>query len=239
MTASSSDWGRKAEELYQPAYARQYRQHDDELERVEAYERFCGWLGQVCASFERPIDALDIGCGTGRYFCALRNVRSLVGIDASAAMLEEARHPVNADLITTGAIELVHGDVMSHDFAPARFDLVYAIGVLAEHTPLDARVVANVARWVKPGGRFAFTTVHLESASVPKTVGRTVGRLMLPLTAGGIRRRLRDRLTSYGLYADEASIRELLDRAFTIESMTRLHSEAHLHNLCVARRKAA
>ncbi len=82
------------------------------------------WLGQVCASFDRPIDALDIGCGTGRYFCALRNVRSLVGIDASAAMLEEARHPVNGDRITAGAIELVHGDVMSHDFAPARFDLV-------------------------------------------------------------------------------------------------------------------
>jgi len=50
---------------------------------------------------------------------------------------------------------------------------------------------------------------------------------------------LRARLTSHGLYADEASIRELLDRAFTIESMARLHSEAHLHNLCVARRKAA
>jgi len=45
MTASSSDWGRKAEALYQPAYARQYREHDDELDRVEAYERFCVWLG--------------------------------------------------------------------------------------------------------------------------------------------------------------------------------------------------
>lgn len=239
MTASRSNWGRKAEALYEPAYARQYREHDDELGRVEAYERFCVWLGQVCASFDRPIDALDIGCGTGRYFCALRNVRSLVGIDASAAMLEEARRPVNADRITAGAIELVHGDVMSHDFVPARFDLVYAIGVLAEHTPLDARVVANVARWVKPGGRFAFTTVHLESASVPKTVGRSIGKLVLPLTSGGIRRRLRERLTSHGLYADEASIRELLDRAFTIESMMRLHSEAHLHSLCVARRKVA
>jgi SAM-dependent methyltransferase len=239
VTASSSEWGKKAEKLYQPGYARLYRQHDDELGEVEAYDAFCAWLGRVCASFDAPIDALDIGCGTGRYFCALQNVRSLVGIDASAAMLEEARRPVNAGRITAGTIELVRGDVMSHDFAPASFDLIYAIGVLAEHTPLDARVVTNVARWIKPGGRFAFTTVHLESASVPRTVGRTVGSLLLPLTSGRIRRRLRDRLTIHGLYADESSIQELLDQAFTIESMTRLHSEAHLHSLCVARRKAA
>ena len=239
MSAASSEWGRKAENLYQPAYARQYRQHDDELGRVEAYAAFCAWLGRICASFERPIDALDLGCGTGRYFCALHNVRALVGIDASAAMLEEARRPVNAGRISAGSIELVQGDVVSHDFGAARFDLVYSIGVLAEHTPLDARMVANVARWTKPGGRFAFTTVHLDSASVPRTFGRSIGRLLLPLTAGRIRRRLRDRLTIDGLYADESSIQDLLEPAFAIESLARLHSEAHLHGLCVARRNAA
>jgi SAM-dependent methyltransferase len=239
VSAASSDWGRKAEDLYQPAYARQYRRHDDELGRVVAYETFCAWLGRICASFEGPIDVLDLGCGTGRYFCALQNVRTLVGIDASAAMLEEARHPVNASRISAATIELVRGDVMSHDFEKKRFDLVYSIGVLAEHTPLDARVVANVARWTRPGGRFAFTTVHLESASVPRTLGRSIGRLLLPLASGRIRRRLRDRLTIDGLYADESSIHELLEQAFTVESLTRLHSEAHLHGLCVARRNGA
>jgi SAM-dependent methyltransferase len=238
MTAPGGEWGRKAEDLYRADYARQYRLHDDELDRVEAYEMFCDWLGRISASFPQPIDVLDLGCGTGRYFCALRNVRSVVGIDASAAMLEEAKRPLRADRIGA-SIDLVHGDLMDHDFGEGRFDLVYSVGVLAEHTPLDARVIANVSRWIRPGGRFAFTTVHPESASIPRTFARTIGRLLLPLATGGLRRRLHERLAIGGLYADETRIRELLASSFTVESLTRVHSEAHLHALCVARRNSA
>ena len=237
--ARTPDWGRKAAELYEPSYAREYRHHDDELGQVAAYDAFCAWLRGICESFEAPIDALDLGCGTGRYFCALSNVRDLVGLDASAAMLDEARRPLHAERITASRIELVRGDVMSHDFGPNRFDMVYSIGVLAEHTPLDARAVANVHRWIKPHGRFAFTTVHPDSPSVPRTVGRSLARLCLPLTRGRLRRRLHDRLMSGGLYADEARITELLEPGFTIESLTRMRSEAHLHGLCVARKRAA
>jgi SAM-dependent methyltransferase len=237
--APASEWGRKAAALYQPSYAREYRHHDDELDRVEAYDMFCAWLRGVCQSFSAPIDALDLGCGTGRYFCALSGVRSLVGLDASAAMLAEARRPVHADRITAASIDLVHGDVMSHDFGPGRFDLVYSIGVLAEHTPLDGRAVANVHRWLKPGGRFAFTTVHPDSPSVPNTFARSVARRLVPLVRGAAQQRLRDRLMSGGLYADETRIRQLLEPGFTIESLTRVRSEAHLHGLCVARALAA
>jgi SAM-dependent methyltransferase len=237
--APSSDWGRKAEALYQPSYAREYRRHDEELDKVAAYEMFCSWLRDVSLSFGRTIDALDLGCGTGRYFCAVANVRTLVGLDASAAMLEEARRPVNAERITAATIDLVHGDVMQHDFGQVRFDLVYSIGVLAEHTPLDAHLVSNVSRWTRPGGRFAFTTVHPDSPSVTRTWTRSMARRVLPLTRGRLRRRLHSRLTIGGLYADETRIRELLEPAFTIESLTRVRSEAHLHGLCVARRNGA
>src|SRR4029077_19956601 len=87
--APASDWGRKAEALYQPSYAREYRRHDEGLDKVAAYEMFCSWLRDVSLSFGRTIDVLDLGCGTGRYFCAVSNVRTLVGFDASPAMLEE------------------------------------------------------------------------------------------------------------------------------------------------------
>jgi SAM-dependent methyltransferase len=237
--APTSDWGRRAEALYHPSYAREYRRHDDGLDQVAAYEMFCTWLRDVSLSFGRTIDVLDLGCGTGRYFCAVSNVRTLVGLDASAAMLEEARHPVNAERITAATIDLVQGDAMQYEFGPRRFDLVYSIGVLAEHTPLDARVVANVGRWTKPGGRFAFTTVHPDSPSVPRTWFRSIGRRVLPLTRGRLRRHLHARLTIGGLYADETRIRELLEPAFTIESLTRVRSEAHLHGLCVARRNGS
>jgi hypothetical protein len=55
---------------------------------------------------------------------------------------------------------------------------------------------------------------------------------------GSLRRELDDRLNTRGLYADERRIHRLLDPGFTIESLTRVTSEAHLHGLCVARKTA-
>jgi SAM-dependent methyltransferase len=230
-------WGRKAAELYRPDYARRYRAHDDGIETTGPYVQFCRWLEMIGGRFSGDIDVLDLGCGTGRYFCALRRARSIVGIDASPAMLAEARTPIRADEIRAASVELVEGDFVAHDFGESRFDLVYSIGVLAEHTPLDARVVANVQRWLRPGGRFAFTTVHPDSSSVPQTLPRATGRLVLPLTGGALRRRLRDRLTAGGLYADDHLIHERLDDAFEIETIDHMESEAHFHCLCVARRR--
>jgi SAM-dependent methyltransferase len=232
----ATDWGRRAEALYTTAYARKYRVHDDELRGVETYRAFCDWLTNVCARFGRTIDVLDLGCGTGRYFAALTNVGELVGLDVSAAMLDEAAHPIDAGRITARAIRLVRGDLLTHAFPDGSFDLVYSIGVLAEHTPLDRRVVANVSGWLRSGGRFAFTTVHPDSWSVRRTVRRSVGRAMLPFMSGELRRRLHRRLVGDGGYADEAWIRECVGAALTIESLERLDSEAHLHCLCVARK---
>jgi SAM-dependent methyltransferase len=229
-----TEWGRKAADLYAPDYARRYRQHDEELGHVEAYRAFCEWLREVCGRFQGSIDVLDLGCGTGRYFAALPNVNALVGLDASGPMLAEAAHPVGADHITAKTIQLVEGDALTHDFAPESFDLIYSIGVLAEHTPFDGRIVENAARWLRPGGRFAFTTVHPDSSSIPKTPGRTLGHAVLPFSPPPIRRWLRERLTAGGQYADEALIVERLGGMFAVESIARLKSEAHLHCLCVA-----
>ena len=199
----------------------------------------CAWLRRVCQSLPPPIDVLDLGCGTGRYFWALTGVRALVGIDASAAMLAEARHPVHADRITAGAHRSRAGRRDEPRLRRGRFDLVYSIGVLAEHTPLDARAVANVRRWLKPGGRFAFTTVHPDSPSIPRTIGRRVGEWLAPVAPAAAGRRLRARLLAGGLYADERRVRELLAGIFDEESIELFESEAHLHCLCVARKKVA
>ncbi len=231
-----TEWGRKAADLYATDYARRYRQHDEELSHVEAYRVFCEWLGEVCGRFRSPIDVLDLGCGTGRYFTALRNVNALVGLDASGPMLAEAANPVGADHITAKTIQLVEGDALTHDFAPASFDLIYSIGVLAEHTPFDSRIVDNAARWLRPRGRFAFTTVHPDSSSIPKTLGRMLGRAALPVAPPPVRRWLRERLTAGGQYADEALIVERLAEKFSVESIARVKSEAHLHCLCVAQK---
>jgi SAM-dependent methyltransferase len=232
-------WGTRAASLYDEAYAARYRAHDDELGESAAYAAFVAWLHQVCGRCSIPFDALDLGCGTGRYFCALRGVRSLVGFDASLDMLAQARHPVREDQITVDTITLVHGDLMQQEFGLEQFDLVYSIGVLAEHVPLQPALVARVARWLRPGGRFAFSTVHKESPSVPRTRSRRLASSLVPLLPGSLRRTLRDRLLAGGLYADEVRIQELLAGSFVIESLERMQSEAHLHCLCVARKERA
>jgi len=236
---ASVDWGRKAADLYRPDYARKYRAHDDELDGADVNNRFCAWLGEVCDRFAGEIDVLDLGCGTGRYFRAVRHARAIVGIDASAAMLREARTPIAADEITAPSIALVEGDFVTHDFGPSRFDLVYSIGVLAEHTPFDVGIVARVHGWLRTAGRFAFTTVHPDSPSVPQTWRRRAARLVLPMTGGAVRRRLRERLSSAGLYADETLIRERLAGRFVVESLASFESEAHVHCICVARKADA
>jgi hypothetical protein len=66
-----------------------------------------------------------------------------------------------------------------------------------------------------------------------------VGRSLAAVAPRTIERRIRERLLSGGLYADEAQIERLMRDAFTIESLWQFESEAHLHCCCVARRKAA
>ena len=231
-----TDWGRKAADLYATDYARRYRQHDEQLGNVDAYLAFCRWLNELCRRFGSPIDALDLGCGTGRYFCALTNVNHLVGLDASGPMLAEAAHPHDADRVTARSVQLVEGDALTHEFAPESFDLIYSIGVLAEHTPFDTRIVENAARWLRPRGRFAFTTVHPESASIPRTLPRAIGTALAPMSPWPIRRWLRTKLTADGQYADEMLIAERMGGLFVIESLTRAQSESHLHCWCVARK---
>jgi hypothetical protein len=67
-------------------------------------------------------------------------------------------------------------------------------------------------------------------------LGRRLGRALLPASPAPIRRWLRARLTAGGQYADEALIVERLGQQFSVESIARLQSEAHLHCLCVAQK---
>lgn len=233
---SRGPWAHKAEALYNDGYARKYRDRDEALLQEASYQDFIDWLRKVCARFAPPIDILDLGCGTGRYFWGVTNARMLVGFDASTAMLAEACHPIREDRISARNITLVQGDLATHTFPDQSFDLVYSIGVLAEHVPLDAMLVSRVWSWLKPGGRFAFTTVHPESPDVPRTWPRRLAGLALPLAPGGLGRALHRRLMSGGMYGDERWIRNVLAGQFAIESLEQFQSDVHLHGRCVARK---
>ena len=234
---SGGPWAQKAEALYNKQYAKKYRDRDDELLKEATYQDFIAWIRKTCNRFDHPIDVLDLGCGTGRYFWGVQKARTLVGLDASAAMLVEAKNPIQADHITAGAITLVRGDLATTTFPDQSFDLVYSIGVLAEHVPLDASLATKVSKWLRPGGRFAFTTVDPSSPDVPRTLSRRLAAMTLPLAPGGLGRALHRRLMSDGMYGDERWIREVLAGSFVIETLEQFRSDVHLHGRCVARKK--
>lgn len=233
-TQGGGRWAERAATLYDEAYARKYRDRDDALQSVSSNQDLIQWLGGVCNRFTHPIDVLDLGCGTGRYFWGLEHVARLTGIDASAPMLDEARHPVHADRLSGVPITLVQGDLLSHTFAPASFDLVYSIGVLAEHVPLDRSFVERVHGWLKPGGRFAFTTVHPTSPSVPQTLSRRVASVATAMLPAALTSSLHNRLVGGGMYADERWVGAILEGCFRTESLERFQSDVHLHGRCVA-----
>ena len=153
-------------------------------------------------------------------------------------MLDEARHPIG---VPSREAMLIEGDFLTHEFGPAQFDLVYSVGVLAEHSPFDEVVAARVHRWLKPDGRFAFTAVHPLSFSVPRTVKRRWAERLLRLLPAnsGFRDTLRARLMLDGLYADEERLRDVLAAAgFSVESVEPFQSDVHLHSIVVARKAA-
>lgn len=116
-------------------------------------------------------DALDVCCGTG---AAARFLRPLcrgrvVGVDLSAAMLDEARRRHAGD---PGAAELVFvkGDARALAF-DREFDLATSFGAFGHIEERDeGRFVAGVARALRPGGRFAFVTAEAAPALAPRVL---------------------------------------------------------------------
>jgi len=114
------------------------------------------------------IRVADLGCGTGLHVELFNreNVRSIVGIDQSTAMIEEARRrfPTRDFLV---------GDVTVASTATAdQFDLItmyyFTVYMISERT----RLLQNVFLWLAPGGVFCVHIVNklkfdpiLESAS--------------------------------------------------------------------------
>jgi SAM-dependent methyltransferase len=92
---------------------------------------------------------LDLGCGDGLFGEHLFSGADVVGLDADAAALEQARR-------RRVYRELVRHDIHTVPFGAGTFDAVFANCVL-EHVDDPGRVLAEAARVLRPGGRFVFT----------------------------------------------------------------------------------
>ena len=103
-------------------------------------------------------DVLEVGRGAGQ--CS-RWIRSqggrAVGLDLSHRQLQ---HSLRIDDATGIAVPSVRGTATALPFADASFDVVFcAFGALQFVADID-RAVAEAARVLRPGGRFAFSITH-------------------------------------------------------------------------------
>jgi SAM-dependent methyltransferase len=102
---------------------------------------------------------LDVGCGCGQTSLQLaRRVEpdgSVLGIDISAVML--ARAAERAREAGLQHLKFANADAQTHDFGPARFDLLFSrFGVMFFADPRAA--FENLRRALVPDGRLAFAS---------------------------------------------------------------------------------
>ncbi len=100
---------------------------------------------------------IDVGPGLGQTLLQLAEkvgpTGSVLGVDISTPMLDGARARVRAAGVTH--VSLLNADAQTHSFAPASADLLFSrFGVMFFLEPVAA--FANLAKALRPGGRFAF-----------------------------------------------------------------------------------
>lgn len=149
------------EEYVADLYSRCWAKYDDAAfaQTVDFFEeRFR--LNDVSLASLRGAEALDAGCGSGRYTMAMAKAgaKRAVGVDISERAIREARQ--RADRLGYGSnVEFHRGSVID---LPAewsgRFDFVCSNGVV-HHTPDPVKGLREIFRMLKPGGT-AFIMVY-------------------------------------------------------------------------------
>ena len=119
--------------------------------RVEECSTVIKWLDA------RPGERiLDIGCGDGSYDWRIASSGATVtGVDTDEARMATARRCYSGD-----RTEFLLLDAEAIDFPDASFDKAVSLCVM-EHLGRDERVMMNVSRALKPGGRFVFSADSL------------------------------------------------------------------------------
>jgi SAM-dependent methyltransferase len=109
--------------------------------------------------------AVDVGCGTGEDAMALATILpggGAVGVDVSAAMVEEARRRAEA---VGSAATFVVAPAEQLPFGDDEVDVLRCERTL-QHVPDPSAAVAEMARVLRPGGRVAVIDTDWRSVTV-------------------------------------------------------------------------
>ena len=129
--------------------AARYRQCDEDYLAASGDSGKFLFIRTLADTLPPGARVLDLGCGTGRYLHCFNESVSIVGVDFSRPMIEQARHPV---LGTRARVALVESALHVVAFQPRSFDSVYCMGVFGGSWPLDAYITSVIASWLKPSG---------------------------------------------------------------------------------------
>ncbi len=104
---------------------------------------------------ERGGNVLEVGVGTGLSLPDYTDNVAVTGIDFSVHMLKKARKRQSRQALSS-VKELLEMDARDLSFPDAHFDMVAAMHILSV-VPEPERVMAEIARVLKPGGKVVIT----------------------------------------------------------------------------------
>ncbi len=162
--------------------------------RIGFFERvlFEGGREWVCSRASG--ETLELAVGTGRNLAFYPSDVTLTGIEISLRMLEVARERA-ARLRMEADLRL--GDAQALDFPDASFDTVTCTISLCS-IPDDRAAVSEVARVLRPGGRFVLME-HVRSPLLPvRAVQRAIDRVTVRLEGDHVTREPLEHLAAEG-----------------------------------------
>jgi ubiquinone/menaquinone biosynthesis C-methylase UbiE len=117
---------------------------------------------ELCDKYSVGKTILDVGIGTGRASLPLaKKGFHVTGIDSSQAMLDATKKQAGNLPVT-----LMPGDVEKLPFPDASFDTAMALNVVVHFRAWD-KIMAEMLRVVKPGGRVIFDIYSFENELTP------------------------------------------------------------------------
>lgn len=195
-----------------------YRMNDERDIATPASREVISHLEYLCGLFEHRINALDVGCGTGRFFHALRGVDELTGIDLSKEMLSTAENPIYANKLDAQDIKLIHGDFVTEKLPRNGYDLIYSVGVFGHPAPIDKDTLDKFYTHLAPGGRLFFTIANKDDPKFQCMFKKSRKRKLLEAVARILPEQARARIESrwHNFFISQVEMENMLqDSLFT------------------------
>jgi ubiquinone/menaquinone biosynthesis C-methylase UbiE len=190
---------------------RNYDQWHEKMGRAEAENPLVDpWYKSVFSALEPDVAGrmLEVGCGRGGFAVWLAKQRpnlQIIGLDFSETAIALARNRAG---IEQGGVKFIRGDAQALPFDKENFEIVISCECM-EHVPDPPLMAREIARVLKPGGRFILTTEnYLNGMSLAWLMSWLRGR---PFNSGaGVQARenyfifwmVRSYLTKAGLVVD-------------------------------------